>query len=349
MGAVFFPLDQELGIVREAWSEGIAKGVCRLAARMPFQQAAADYEALTQVGISAKSVERLAHAYGEALVEQRTQEAVRAWQPPAAGAVPLPPGDAPRRRGVSLDGAMIHLRREGWKEVKVGSFFDFEAGKVRKGSAEGEYQARTFDTTYSVWLGSVDEFGPLQWAEAQRRGVDWAQETVCVSDAAAWIEGLTQTCYPKATRIVDWWHACEHIWTVAKAVHGEGTNQAEAWAQARIDELWAGKWSPFEEAFQTLRPSNAETMKLLEKEPQFFRTHRKRMDYPRYRALGLPIGSGSVESACKNIVGARCTQSGMRWTGQGAQAILFLRTELLSERWNEAWELAYQQLAPNVT
>jgi hypothetical protein len=78
---------------------------------------------------------------------------------------------------------MIHLRG-GWKEVKVGSFFDFAAKGER---AEEEYQVRAFDTTYCMWLGSVEQFAPLQWAEAERRQADAAQEVVCVSDAAAWI------------------------------------------------------------------------------------------------------------------------------------------------------------------
>lgn len=345
---VFFPLDRKLGIGRGVWSEGVGKGVCRLAARMPFAQAAADYEALTHTAICGKSVERLAHAYGSALVQQRMRQAEAAWKPPAKGTVSLPPGDAPQRRGVSLDGTMIHTR-EGWKETKVASFFGFEAGAEREGSAEGEYQARAYDSTYCTWLGSVDQFGPLQWAEAERRQVDWAKEVVCVSDAAAWIERLSETCYPRATKIVDWWHASEHIWAVAKAVYGEGTKGAEAWAEARSDELWKGQWSAFEQAFRNLESSEAETIRLIRQERQFFRNHEARMDYPHYRRRGLPIGSGGVESACRNIVGARCKQAGMRWTEEGAQAILFLRTELLSDRWDQAWELAQQKLAPNVT
>lgn len=110
--------------------------------------------------VSGKSVERTVHAYGGALVEQRMSEAEAAWQPPAKGAVPLPPRDAPRRRGVSLDGTMIHTR-VGWKEVKLASFFGFQARGEWELGAEGEYRARTFDSTYCTWLGSVDQFGPL--------------------------------------------------------------------------------------------------------------------------------------------------------------------------------------------
>jgi len=314
---------------------------------MPFEQAAGDYEALTRNAVSAKSVERLVHGYGSALVEHRMSEAEAVWQPPSQGAV-LPARDPPQRRGVSLDGTMIQLR-EGWKEVKVGSFFDFAANGERAESTEEEYQVRAFDTTYCTWLGSVEQFAPLQWAEAERRGVDGAQEVVCVSDAAAWIEGVNETCYPRATKVVDWWHASEHIWAVAKAVYGEGTAAAEGWAQARCDELWKGQWSALESAMEQLESSQDETRKLIQQEQQFFHNHKGRMDYPHYRHRGLPIGSGSVESACKNVVGARCKQSGMRWTEQGAQAVLSLRTELLSRRWDQAWELAHQKLAPNVT
>ena len=54
-------------------------------------------------------------------------------------------------------------------------------------------------------------------------------------------------------------------------------------------------------------------------------------------SLGLPIGSGPVESACKNIVNARLTRSGMRWSMEGGQNVLNLRVHLKSDRWDPAW------------
>ena len=227
----FSPLDQRLGIKRGVWSEGVAKGVCRMATRMPFAQAVMDYESYTHVAVSGKSAERLTHAYGGALVSQRMAEAEREWEPPTKGVVVRPPRDVPERRGVSLDGTMIHTR-EGWKEVKVGSVFAYEAQEKPEESKKGEYEVRASDITYCSWLGSVDEFGPLQWAEAQRRQVDWAKEVVCVSDAALWIEKMTDRCYPGATKVVDWWHTSEHIWDVAKGVYGEGTETTKTWARA---------------------------------------------------------------------------------------------------------------------
>jgi hypothetical protein len=66
--------------------------------------------------------------------------------------------------------------------------------------------------------------------------------------------------------------------------------------------------------------------------------NQQHMDYPRYRALGLPIGSGEVEAQCKTLVGARCKQAGMRnWTYQGAEAILRLRAARQDGSFNALW------------
>lgn len=106
-----------------------------------------------------------------------------------------------------------------------------------------ENTGREHSTVLTVrgWAAWISLGHSLQWAEAGRRQVDWAKEVVCVSDAAAWIEKLSATCYPQATNIVDWWHASEHIWTVAKALYGEGTEKTKTWAEVRSDELWKGR------------------------------------------------------------------------------------------------------------
>jgi hypothetical protein len=71
-------------------------------------------------------------------------------------------------------------------------------------------------------------------------------------------------------------------------------------------------------------------------------SNRRRMLYKEYRQAGFPIGSGSVESACKVVVQERMKQAGMRWSRQNAQAMLALRSALLSNRWQQTW----RSLAP---
>jgi len=65
--------------------------------------------------------------------------------------------------------------------------------------------------------------------------------------------------------------------------------------------------------------------------------HRSRIRYNQFRQAGYPLGSGTVESACKLVMQERMKQAGMRWSREGAQAMLALRGVLLSERWDEVW------------
>ena len=85
--------------------------------------------------------------------------------------------------------------------------------------------------------------------------------------------------------------------------------------------------------------ADSELQHSLEREANYFRTNARRMQYQEFREAGYPIGSGMVESGCKNVVGARLKGPGMRWNRSGAQRMLALRSELLSDRWDEAWEL----------
>jgi hypothetical protein len=50
------------------------------------------------------------------------------------------------------------------------------------------------------------------------------------------------------------------------------------------------------------------------------------MSYFELQQNKLPIGSGIVEAACNNLIGARMRKSGMRWTINGGQAVLTLRS-----------------------
>ena len=61
------------------------------------------------------------------------------------------------------------------------------------------------------------------------------------------------------------------------------------------------------------------------------------MNYPSYVRRGLQIGSGSAESAVKQVVGARINQAGMRWSPEHAEAVAHIRAAILSNRWDNFW------------
>ena len=67
---------------------------------------------------------------------------------------------------------------------------------------------------------------------------------------------------------------------------------------------------------------------------RYLHRYRRFMNYSKYRSHGSPIGSGIVESACKQIVTERLKLSGLRWKHAGARQILTLRSILLSQTWD---------------
>ena len=168
---------------------------------------------------------------------------------------------------------------------------------------------------------------------AQRGGFGPATRSVVLGDGAAWIWRLAQEEFPGAIQIVDLWHAKEHPWEVSQAIHGPG-EAADAWARARCDELDAGDLPA---VLAALRPHVA-TCEDARKGRDFIERNRARMQYAEFRAQGLCVGSGVVEAGCKTVVGQRLKRSGMRWTLAGANAMLALRSCILSGGYEDFWE-----------
>ena len=165
-----------------------------------------------------------------------------------------------------------------------------------------------------------------------RRGVLTSDEVVVLGDGAHWIWNIAATHFPHATQILDWYHASEYVWDAASAIWGEHSAERAVWAVAQLDALWAGKVAVvLTELVQWQARGEAVAAAL-----SYYTTHQGRMEYPSYRARGLQIGSGSVESACKQLVSARLKQAGMIWDATGAEAVATVRAWLKSERWEEA-------------
>jgi hypothetical protein len=132
------------------------------------------------------------------------------------------------------------------------------------------------------------------------------------------------------TEIVDWWHAAEHIWDLSKALHGQGTPQADTWADHAKHVLWRHGPVPLLRLLRETVAPNADACKILQRERGYFSANALRMQYPLFRQQGLPVGSGAVESGAKHLVQQRMKRAGMRWNELGARAILHLRCQTLS-------------------
>jgi len=184
-------------------------------------------------------------------------------------------------------------------------------------------------------LLEAESFGDHLWQEAARRGVMEAEEVVVIGDGAHWIWNIAKTQFPQATQIVDWYHASGYVWKAASALWGESEPQRADWAHRQLARLWEGK---VEEVLLELEQHQGAGEGITEA-LSYYTTHRGRMEYAAYRERGLQIGSGSVESGCKQLVSARLKGAGMIWDGSGAEQVAVVRAWLKSGRWEEAMAL----------
>lgn len=110
-----------------------------------------------------------------------------------------------------------------------------------------------------------------------------------------------------------------------------------AWVERQKSLLWASQLRALLHEIRRLCPRGQPLAAEVWSAVSYIFNNRRRMDYARYRQEGYPVGSGSTESACKVVVQGRMKQAGMRWSREGAQAMLALRSVLLSERWDAVW------------
>jgi hypothetical protein len=183
----------------------------------------------------------------------------------------------------------------------------------------------------------VTEWHPWDGTPAQLRPV------VVLGDGARWIwQEIGPLFGPERTEIVDYFHATEHVWSVAKALHGDDTPETKAWAEMGLHRLCRHGPLALLGWFDAAVARTSDAAAVVKRERSYFSTNAHRMRYPEFRRLDLPIGSGAVESSAKHLVQQRMKRAGMRWSDLGARAILNLRCHLLTGR-------ALAQHAPSPT
>jgi hypothetical protein len=278
-------------------------------------------------------LQRLVGEYGKAVVKQQAAEVAAMAKPPAKAEVAIEwrqiPQPASETMSVSHAGVLIQIRNEGWKEVKLVSVAAVEAELNPK---SGETEVRLSQQSYRAGLWDAATFANQQWAETEKRGIPKVKRL----DGAAWIWQLVLMCFSPCFEILDRWHASQRLWTIANPALADPL-LASAWVDAQ-QKLWAeGKLRTFFHNIRLLFPNTAPLPEPVLQAILYLFHQRKRMRYAYFRQLGLPIGSGTVESACKVVVQARLKQAGMRWSRSGAQAMPALRCSLLSDRWSQTW------------
>lgn len=319
-GKSLAPYDKSSGLGSEQLSPGLAQACCLLAVDDSFEAVSRKIEHLFGLSVSDDTVQKVVHHVGSVALAHQTDELDEFLTNKQIPRTEF----RPQRLYITPDGTTVS-EDDGWHEAKVGCIYWLDQRLVR----------------HSRYLGSFDNsqrFGWELWLEACRCGLREAEEVVYIGDGAAWIRTEKTRHFRKATFIIDWYHASEHIWDCGKVLFGEGTATTKQWVAKHLDWLWEGRTKRLLDALILQRKRHRRSKRNeLDSLINYISTNEEQMKYDVFRAKGYDIGSGAVEAACKNVVGKRLKQSGMRWTRLGSSSTLALRITWLNEEWKELW------------
>jgi len=311
------------------YSPTLSQQMVWLGGRVSYEAAKEVYTRIGHREIPASSIWRQTRYHGRRLKAHTDQQQEHVGM--ERSVLPPPGQDHRQRKGVSMDGGMVNIRDEGWKEVKVGAVFDIEMCLQRdRQTRELAPRAHAARQAYTAVLGSADEFAPALWALAWRHDVPTAADSSVTADGAPWIWRLAADLFPDSVQIVDWYHACEHLASAARALHPSDDAAAQGWYRKRRKELYKGEIHKI-----TLRLDTAG----LSEHARYFQTHKRRMQYQTCIEEGYPVGSGTVESAIKQFK-HRLTGPGMRWSREGAEEMLVIRGAVIAQRFDDLWAAA---------
>ena len=337
-GRESYPHDHKLRFQSHGVSWNLAAVVTRLASLLPSFDAARQLLAEEHaIELSKQTIEQLTHRAGRILMAQddAKREAFFAEATKRPASVCESPPFSPEMVAVYADGAKLHAEGD-WREIRVGRSIAWDVEGKRLGQR-----------TFARFL-PLEAFGQQLFLEAQRAGYAQAKKRAFLGDGAHWLWELAAMHFPEAVPILDWYHLSKNVHQAAGEVFGEGSDGAAAWAEERLAELWNGQQRVARRVTAELRKQVRSKSKreALRKLGVYLKNNAERTDYPRYRALGLPIGSGPVESACKKLVAGRCKQSGMRnWRRQRAESVLRLRAAQWDGDFTTLWSTRLRQAA----
>lgn len=339
--AVFFPLDQQLELADSAWSEGVEQTAVWLSGVMPsFELVEEVLRRVGRVEMSRATIWRRTQQAGAKFQAVERAASLRANALPGRWEAPQRTERSGQRMGVAMDGALLNIRQEGWKEVKIGCLFEI-AVLPSQDEESGEWVdlAHAVNNSYVAHLGGPDVLGELAWSEAQRRGWEQAQETQVLGDGAPWIWNQAALHFADSHQLVDWYHAKQHLSEAARLLKGDGTPAYRRWLNSRATWLYQGQVEQIALELADAAQQPSPQPDALAREAAYFRHNQTRMNYLEMREEEWPIGSGMVESGAKQFK-ARFSGPGMRWSRNGAQNLLPIRSAVLSNRFDHLWAAA---------
>ncbi len=340
-GSNCHPLDERLGL--KGHTPGLQYFLALFTGQNVYEKALGQFHRIFRPEgkdeISMRKALDMDYELGEGLERQRQQE-IEGIEQRDEGIEKQAPIEG--LMAVSIDATKVReklgekLSKSGKKKYEIG----FKDAKVAAVSAvvwdAGAGEAGCVDNSYLSAVEEADQFFKRIWAEMLRRGVDpESQPLVFLGDGASWIwNRVNELANGRSIEILDFYHACEYLSNVCKALFGEQTEDYNRHFHSWKKMFYRGEAAAVIEALKAIQQDvhNEPTLKVLLLGIDYFQNNLQWMNYRLYRRLRLPIGSGTVESACKNVVGGRMKLGGMTWSADGADGMLQIRSSQESDR-----------------
>ncbi len=331
-GRELYPADSQICCGRHKLTRPLAQRVCQLATVEHFTHLPELVTAQHGVTLSHELLLELVHDIGGTAERLRLAEARLSARTRCA---PPRVNSPPRRIYISCDGIMYCTnlteprpddpgrKRLIWQQMKVGCVY---------------WQDDREDWHKQIVWGreSPEEFGAALWRLACQCGYREAAEKIFAADGGSWCWDIFARYFSDAQGVLDWYHASEHVWTAARLVAPECPAE---WAHSALNQLANGGGAAL---LAWLKPQlsqrGGQPPSALHDLLNYVTAQADHMDYPIYRRQGWQIGTGMMESTCKQLVGLRLKGPGMHWSEAGALAVTALRATDLNRKWNSFWK-----------
>jgi hypothetical protein len=340
----FYPADRALGIDDGGTSSpAVQEMAALLGSKMPIAEASAVVKRLTGVDLPRPTLDREARRQGKRA--ERTREKMDEQMRTALGAQEQGQGDLSGPFTLVLEIDAWNIReRDDWGQTE----------RQRKSGQEPErwhwvYAATCFrledrvsknERAMILSRGTVMTRGGLEalksqlWAEAMRHGLAHAARVLVIADGAVWIWNLVSDRFEKAIQRLDLFHAKEHLWTVARTLHPHDEPSAQAWVRPLLKDLERDHGDKVIAELKTVAQGKRGAVRqVVNKEINYFGSNLHRMKYQAGHKLGEPLGSGAIESTCRQYQ-CRFKRPGQFWTRQGDEALMCLETFWRNGRWH---------------
>lgn len=316
----FHPLDAKLQRSGKHHQYDIQERSTRVGAELPFGVSEEQFERLTGIQASSHFIHETLNAVGDATTLERVL--------PDADAIGRRIDEAragSRRRPVlvvACDGAHAPTRPAGGRKTKRGPGVWREAKGVRLYLLGKDHRVVHVASWHQI--GDKNQLSAALGVLAGRIPRDRVRVAL-VGDGANWIWDVMLRHFPDGEEILDYYHCAEHVHETAHAQFGDGTLEAQEWAEAALTRLCLNELGLTVGGLRRLQPRDAAAEESIRALVGYLEGQRERVGYDELRQRGLPRGSGGIESANKLICHVRLKRSGAWWLEANGNAMLRIR------------------------